>query len=335
MQSNRKASVVYTVSADRDGVTLAALLRSHLPHDSWSKIRQLIASRRVKVGDELCLDPARRIRDGDQVELLSVSAPQQKRHSEIQIRYLDKHIVVVEKPSGISTVRHPLERDWPASRKALTPTLEDLVPGLIAKKEGRREKGKQTRPRVVHRLDKETSGLLVFARTAIAQQGLGRQFHAHTVVRRYLAVVPGHPRPHRIASFLVRDRGDKRRGSTKLASVGKEAVTHIDVQEKLGRYSLLSCRLETGRTHQIRIHLAELGHAVCGEKVYNRAPHEPPRPDLSGAPRLALHAVELGFQHPVSSDPLHWTMELPPDLEEFISKLRRLGKATPKEQLPK
>jgi 23S rRNA pseudouridine1911/1915/1917 synthase len=329
------ASIVYTVSGEQAGATLAAVLRFHLPDNSWSKIRQVIAARRVKVGDELCLDPARRLREGDRVEISPVSAPQQRRHSEIQIRHLDKHIVVVEKPSGISTVRHPLERDWPARRKALTPTLEDLVPGLIAKKERRREKGKQTRLRVVHRLDKETSGLLVFARTAIAQRALGRQFHAHTVVRRYLAVVPGLVKPQRIATFLVRDRGDKRRGSTKLADVGKEAVTHIEVPEQLGQYAILSCRLETGRTHQIRIHLAELGHPVCGEKVYNRAPHEPPRPDASGAPRLALHAAELGFQHPVSGETLHWTMELPPDLERFISTLRRLGKAIPRERLPK
>jgi 23S rRNA pseudouridine1911/1915/1917 synthase len=235
---------------------------------------------------------------------------------------LDKHVVVVEKPSGISTVRHPLERDWPASRKALSPTLEDLVPRLIADQERRKGKHALQRLRVVHRLDKATSGLVVFARTAEAEKGLGRQFRAHTVVRRYLAVVPGHPSPQRIATFLVRDRGDKRRGSTKLPGAGKEAITHIEVHERLNGYTALSCRLETGRTHQIRIHLAELGHPVCGEKVYNRPFHRPAVPNDSNAPRLALHAMELGFDHPVTGEPMHWKMELPPDLEGFIARLR-------------
>src|SRR5207248_2610477 len=148
---------------------------------------------------------------------------------------------------------------------------------------GPSRKGPPPRLRIVHRIDKETSGLVVFARTVEAERGLGRQFHRHTVVRRYLAVVPGYLSPQRIASRLVRDRGDGRRGSTSLPGPGKEAVTFIDVAERLPGYTLLSCRLETGRTHQIRIHLAEGGHPVCGEKVYNRRPAGPPEPDPSRA----------------------------------------------------
>src|SRR5207245_8632839 len=139
-------------------------------------------------------------------------------------------------------------------------TLEDLVPPLIARREGRSPRSPQPRLRVVHRLDKETSGLVVFARTVAADRGLGRQFHAHTVVRRYLAVVPGFVPPQTVRSFLVRDRGDGRRGSSDDETQGKEAVTHFDVAERLPGYTVLSCRLETGRTHQIRIHLAQLGH---------------------------------------------------------------------------
>src|SRR5207253_10521151 len=114
------------------------------------------------------------------------------------------------------------------------------------------------RLRIVHRLDKETSGLVVFARTADAERDLGRQFKAHTVIRRYLAIVPGRVSPRRIESFLVRDRGDGRRGSTSLAKLGKHAVTHVAVIEYLPAHTLLSCRLETGRTHPIRIHPAQL-----------------------------------------------------------------------------
>src|SRR5436305_5111802 len=149
----------------------------------------------------------------------------------LALRHLDEHLAVVEKPSGLSTVRHPAERGWTERRKALEPTLEDLLPGLIARTEGRSDKGPLPRLRVVHRLDKETSGLVVFARTVAAERGLGKQFHAHTVTRRYLAVVPGRVAPQRVATRLVRDRGDGRRGSTAAPDQGKEAVTHVEVSE--------------------------------------------------------------------------------------------------------
>src|SRR6202035_3845181 len=128
----------------------------------------------------------------------------------------------------------PLERAWSAERKALSPTLDDLVPPLVAQREGRTAKGALPRLRVVHRLDKETSGLVVFARRVEAEQGLGKQFKAHTVTRRYLAIVPGKVAPQRIATRLVRDRGDGRRGSTPVTTQpGKDSVTHIQVVERL------------------------------------------------------------------------------------------------------
>jgi 23S rRNA pseudouridine1911/1915/1917 synthase len=312
----------FTVPLEQAGATLAAALRQRLPDHSWSQVRRLIDSRRVQVGGELCIDPARRLRAEEAVEILTHAAPRPRQREAVVIRYLDVHLVVVEKPSGIATVRHPLERTWSNRRKELNPTLEDIVPGLIAGREGRPRQGALPRLRVVQRLDKETSGLLVFARTVAAERALGRQLHAHTVTRRYLAVVPGDVPPQRIASRLVRDRGDRRRGSTAVPGLGREAVTHVEVVERLPGYTLLACRLETGRTHQIRIHLAEQGHPVCGEKVYNRAPGETARPDSSGAPRLALHAAELGFVHPVSGSPLHWTMPLPADLAQWLDRLR-------------
>jgi 23S rRNA pseudouridine1911/1915/1917 synthase len=312
-----------TITANADGSTLAALIRKHLPKSSWSQVRRLIETRRARINGELCLDAARRLKAGDVVELLARPSPRPRTLAAIQLRYFDEHLVVVEKPAGMNTVRHPAERAWPARRKALTPTLEDLVPPLLAQREGRTRKGPLPRLRVVQRLDKETSGLVVFARTVVAERELGRQFKAHTVVRRYLAVVHGRAESQRIASRLVRDRGDGRRGSTTLPGVGKEAITHVEVVERLAGYTVVACRLETGRTHQIRIHLAERGHPICGEKVYNRKPGQEPRPDASGAPRLALHAAELGFVHPVSGRTLHWTMPLPSDLEPWLNQWRQ------------
>jgi 23S rRNA pseudouridine1911/1915/1917 synthase len=305
------------VTADEAGLTLAAVLRRHLPEQSWNQVRRLVETRRVRIGGELCLDPARRVKEGQLVELLP--RPLAKRHQQesVVLRHLDNHLVVVEKPSGVSTVRHPTERDWPQRRKALSPTLEDLVPPLIVRQEGRVRKGPLPRLRVVQRLDKETSGLVVFARSVEGERGLGRQFKAHTVIRRYLAIIPGFLASQRIASYLVRDRGDGRRGSTTIAALGKEAITHVEVVERLSDYTLLACRLETGRTHQIRIHLAERGHPICGEKVYQDVTL-----DASGALRLALHAAELGFTHPVSGATMHWTMPLPADLQVFLDRLR-------------
>jgi 23S rRNA pseudouridine1911/1915/1917 synthase len=312
----------FTITAEQAETTLAAFLRAHLADHSWSKIRRLIETRHVRIGGELCLDPARRLHEGETLELLDRPLPKPRHQEAIKIRHLDAHLIVVEKPSGMATVRHPSERDWNERRKALSPTLEDQLPKLIAQAQGHQRKGSLPRLRIVHRLDKETSGLVVFARTVAAEQGLGRQFRRHTVIRRYLAIVPGLVNPQRIATQLVRDRGDGRRGSTSVPSLGKEAVTHVNLEERLQGYTLLSCRLETGRTHQIRIHLAELGHPVCGEKVYNHKLGSGVAPDHSGAPRLALHAAELGFIHPVTGQEMHWSMSLPDDLQSFLDRLR-------------
>jgi 23S rRNA pseudouridine1911/1915/1917 synthase len=311
------------VSPEEANATLAALLRNHLPGHSWNQVRKIVAARRITIGGELCLDPARRLKAGDQLQVLARSLRPQPQFEEIVIRHLDDHFVVVQKPSGLSTVRHPAERDWDARRRSISPTLDDLVPRRIIHLQGKEPRGVLPRLRIVQRLDKETSGLLVFARTVEAERGLGLQFRRHTVTRRYLALVPGRVGAQRIASMLVRDRGDGRRGSTHLKAVGKEAITHVKVEEELPGFTLLSCRLETGRTHQIRIHLAELDHPICGDKVYGKRETA----DRSGAPRLALHAVELGFNHPVSGAELHWIMPLPADLEVFLERLRSKGKA--------
>jgi 23S rRNA pseudouridine1911/1915/1917 synthase len=140
--------------------------------------------------------------------------------------------------------------------------------------------------------------------------------------------------PLTIESQLVRDRGDGRRGSTMLPDVGKRAVTHVQPVERLGDYTLIECRLETGRTHQIRIHLGESGHPLCGDKVYRQPLFRPGKPDHSGAPRLALCAVELGFIHPVTEQPMHFEMPLSSDLAEFVKKLQAKAKKSGKSALP-
>ena len=311
----------FQTTAEQAGQTLAALLRQWQPGQSWSQVRKLIAGRRVQLNGELWLDDARRLKAGDTVSILNRPVPAPKLVDSIVIRHIDPHVVVVEKPPGISTVRHPAEREWLEERRLLTPTLDDLVMRQIGLQLPKQKHDPRPRLRIVHRIDKETSGLVVFARTVEAERGLGMQFKRHEVKRRYLALVAGQVPKQTIRSTLARDRGDGRRGSTTSAP-GKDAITHIDVEKALPGYTLLSCRLETGRTHQIRIHLAELGHPVCGEKVYNRRPGGEPIADASGSPRLFLHALELGFVHPITGEALEWDMPLPPDLRETLEKLQ-------------
>jgi 23S rRNA pseudouridine1911/1915/1917 synthase len=321
--------------------TIAAALREWLPGKSWSEIRRLLQSRRVMVSGNLCDDERRRLRMKDVVKILEKPLPAPVQEHDVRICHIDVHVVVVEKPAGMTSTRHDDESGMPARKRQLQPTLDETLPRVIAKVErggkgegskgGQRrgkgsEAGGKTTPRPVrpvHRLDRETSGLMVFARTAKAQQHLEHQFRLHTIERRYLAVVEGAiTEPFTIESRLVRDRGDGRRGSTPLHDVGKHAVTHVRPVERLGDYTLIECRLETGRTHQIRIHLAESGHPLCGDKVYRQPLFRPGKPDKSRAPRLALCAVELGFIHPATEQPMHFEMPLSRDLADFVERLR-------------
>jgi 23S rRNA pseudouridine1911/1915/1917 synthase len=324
---NEPTAPIFRVLPRQVNQTVSAALREWMPGQSWSQIRRLLKSRRVMVSGNICVDEARRLQLVDVVKILPSAAAPAPTPDAVRICYLDSHVVVVEKPAGLTTTRHAEERDWPARRRQLQPTLDEMLPRLIenesGRKHGQKSEGRPKPVRPVHRLDRETSGLMVFARTVLAERILGQQFRKHTTGRRYLAIVEGDVEAQTIESQLVRDRGDGRRGSTNLPNLGKTAITHVRPIEKLNGYTFIECRLETGRTHQIRIHLSELGHPLCGEKVY-RQPHrgQAPLPDNSGAPRVALHATELSFQHPVSGEELHFEMPLPPDLQRLLQKLR-------------
>ena len=316
-------NIQHKVLPENEGATLATIVRNLMPELSWSRIKKLIAQGHIKISNDVCLDPARRVRTAENVELLVKPDGKASDKQEITIRFLDEHLVVVEKPPGVNSVRHPAERTWKESRKSLSPTLEDLVTKQIGFLTKKGAKGKSFRLRVVQRLDKETSGLLVFARTADAERGLGMQFFNHSVERKYLALIPGTIAPQSIESILVRDRGDGRRGSAPFSQPGKKAVTRVHIVEKFQAFTLVGCQLETGRTHQIRIHLAEKGSPVCVEKVYRTTVNGSILPDGSGFPRLALHAAELGFIHPISGEPMHWNMALPEDFSKLLQHLRK------------
>ena len=307
------------IDAPDDGATLAAALRRQLAQNnqavSWEQVRKLCTTGKVSVDDERALDPARRVRAGQRVSLNRTARRPDPTPPGFRIVFEDAHVVVVDKPSGVSSV--------PYERKE-TGTAMDMV-RAIWRRRGKRATA--TPLYIVHRIDKDTSGLLCFARTRLAERGLHTIFQRHTAARAYLAVAEGDVAAMRIESDIAADRGDGIRGSTRHKDQGQNAVTFVEPLRRLRHATLCRVRLETGRTHQIRIHLAERGHPLVGETVYirdllraGRTPllQENPR----SVPRLMLHAALLGFRHPVTNVALEWTAAPPVD---FVTVLEALG----------
>jgi 23S rRNA pseudouridine1911/1915/1917 synthase len=291
------------------GGTVAAALRRRLADRSWNDIKRLCSTGKVLLDGVVNLDPALRVLSGQRLAL-RLRAPRPVNTAPgFRIAFEDAHVVVVDKPSGISSV--------PYDRKE-TGTAMDLVRATW-RRGGKRATA--TPLYIVHRIDKDTSGLLCFAKTRLAERGLHQVFQRHTADRFYLAVAHGEVAAARIESRLVADRGDGIRGSTRHADQGQEAVTHVEPLKRLRGATLCRVRLETGRTHQIRIHLSERGHPLVGETVYNREFYRADRPQIA-SPRLLLHAALLGFPHPVTGVPVE-LRTAPPD--DFLTVLESLG----------
>jgi 23S rRNA pseudouridine1911/1915/1917 synthase len=281
-------------------------LRHFSPNVGWKPIRRAIESGKVRVDDRVVTDPRSVVEAGAKIRV-QLSAPRPRAQSPLSKSawvHLDRHVIVIDKPPNVSSVPYDeTERG----------ALSDLVRAELARRQG----GGIPPLGIVHRLDKETSGLILFCRNVNAKRQLKQAFRFHTIERRYVALCHGAIRSQTIRSRLIEDRGDGRRGSTKNPKLGQAAVTRVRVLESFPGATLVECQLETGRTHQIRIHLSEAGHPVVGERVYV---HEA-WPKL-GATRLMLHAKELGFEHPVSGEKLHFQSEPPPDMQRVIDELR-------------
>jgi 23S rRNA pseudouridine1911/1915/1917 synthase len=327
----------FTVSTDLAGQTLAAALHRIDTSLSWSKTKRCIVTRRVEVNGVLCLNDARRMEEGDVVGLLEHSRPPVPKARDVRVLHVDSDLIVVDKPAGVMTLRRQEEEDFAAARKELQPSLEEMVQRLLmpaahparpGRKSQKAPPHKAATLYAVHRLDRDTSGLLMFALSPRGRDLLIGMFSRHEVRRAYLAVVHGSiARPRTMESWLVRDRGDGLRGSSALGAKtpeAKRAVTQVKPLERIDRdYTLVECRLETGRTHQIRIHLAEIGHMLCGEKLYVRPRANAPMvEDTSGAPRQALHSAEMEFVHPVSGKAMHFVSPLSKDLGSWLERLR-------------
>jgi 23S rRNA pseudouridine1911/1915/1917 synthase len=305
------------VAKDEDGLTLAALLRRHLSTAEaelpWSRARGLCARGKVVLDGAAAMDPAARVRAGQSLTV-DEHAPTPRPADAATIIFEDAHVVVIDKPAGMSSV--PYE-------KREGGTAMDSIRSAW-RHQGRR--ATSTPLHIVHRIDKETSGLIAFAKTKLAERELQTLFRSHDVERTYLCVAHGEVRDRTIESMLVTDRGDGLRGSSKRPRQGKRAVTHVRAVETLPLVTLCEVRLETGKTHQIRIHLSEIGHPLVGEKVYIRdykkQGHEP-----LPSQRLLLHAATLGFLHPVSKRLVRLESALPNDFTVELAALRR-GRGT-------
>jgi 23S rRNA pseudouridine1911/1915/1917 synthase len=239
----------------------------------------------------------------------------------LQVVFEDTHLVVVDKPAGL--VVHP-------ARGHEGGTLVNALLGRGGfERAGAdpRDPAGHLRPGIVHRLDKGTSGLLVVAKDAPTREALKALFAAHAIEREYVALVAGGARDATYDTLHARHPTDRLRFTSR-TETGRRAVTHVRVLERLGPATLVVCRLDTGRTHQIRIHLAEqAGAPILGDPLYGRPPRDPALRALAEAlGRQALHARLLGFVHPATGQAVRWTSPLPEDLERCLSALRtRVG----------
>ena len=305
-----------SVAADADGWRLDRALAAAVPTLSRERLKALIGAGNVTGPSGLARDPAAKAVPGGAYEV-RVPAPAPARNEpqdlDLNVVFEDEHLLVVDKPAGM--VVHPAAGNLDGT----------LVNALLHHCAGRLSGiGGVARPGIVHRIDKDTSGLLVAAKTDRAHEGLSAQFARHSIDRRYKAIVAGIPSPASgsVDAPLGRSSANRQKMAIVAEGRGKRAVTHYRMLEPLRDSALVECRLETGRTHQVRVHMASIGHPLLGDPVYGRikTAHRELLKRLDFA-RQALHAAELGFVHPVSKENLSFKSAVPSDMQELLSAL--------------
>ena len=298
------------------GWRLDRALAAAVPTLSRERLKSLIRSGAVESAGKPVRDPATKVH-GEEAFRLSVPEPSPA-HNEAQdipltIIFEDDHLLVVDKPPGL--VVHPAAGNLDGTLvNALLHHCSGSLSGI----------GGVARPGIVHRIDKDTSGLLVVAKTDVAHEGLAKQFAAHSIDRRYLAIVSGLPKASEgtVDAPLARSSSNRKKIAIVEGSRGKRAVTHWKRLNVLRGAALVECRLETGRTHQVRVHMSSVGHPLLGDPVYGRAgkTHGKILKELEFH-RQALHAAELGFTHPVTKDRLYFSSPMPADMQELLNAL--------------
>ncbi len=305
------------VAEDAAGMRLDRALAIAIPTLSRERLKALISGGAVTGPEGKAVrDPAVKAVPG---AIYEISVPEPKpAHNEAQdialeILFEDDHLLVVDKPAGM--VVHPAAGNPDGT----------LVNALLHHCAGRLSGiGGVARPGIVHRIDKDTSGLLVVAKTDVAHEGLAAQFAKHSIDRLYLAIVSGLPIPPSgtVDAPLARSATNRKKIAVQAEGKGKRAVTHYRIVTPLRDAAMVECRLETGRTHQVRVHMAAIGHSLLGDPVYGR-PRASHRELLKRLDfhRQALHAAALGFIHPVSKENLSFQSALPCDIQELFGAL--------------
>ncbi len=306
------------VAAGQAGQRLDAFLAAVLPELSRARLQALVREGQVRVSGAAIADPARRVKPGEEIEVAvpaPVDAAPRPQALALDILFEDEHLVVLEKPAGL--VVHPAAgHDDGTLVNALLAHCGDSLSGV----------GGVRRPGIVHRLDKDVSGVLVVAKHDRAHIGLAAQFSVHAVDRVYEGIVWGLPQAAgRIDRPIGRDPGERKRMA--VVPGGKRAVTHWRLLAAAGtRAARLAVELETGRTHQIRVHLASIGHPLVGDRLYGRAlPKGVPeaiRAELRRLDRILLHARELGFAHPITGERLRFSRPAPELFDRIMERLR-------------
>jgi 23S rRNA pseudouridine1911/1915/1917 synthase len=312
---DRGVSIIQArISESADGWRLDRALADAVPTLSRERLKTLIAAGQVTGPEGLVRDAKRKAAAG---ALFSVTVPApEPAHNEAQeialnVVFEDEHLIVIDKQAGL--VVHPAAGNLDGTLvNALLHHCAGQLSGI----------GGVARPGIVHRIDKDTSGLMVAAKTDRAHEGLARQFKAHSIDRRYKAIVAGVPRLLQGTVDAPLARSQTNRKKIAIVANGRRAVTHWRKLEELRDAALVECRLETGRTHQVRVHMASIGHALIGDPVYGRtrSAHRALLETL-GFQRQALHAAHLGFIHPVNSSALSFQSEMPADMQELFNKL--------------
>jgi 23S rRNA pseudouridine1911/1915/1917 synthase len=302
------------------GQRLDRALADALPQYSRERLKNLVQGGRLAGAAGVIWDPATKMKGGEALELVVPAARPASNVAQdiaLTIPYEDDHLLLVDKPAGL--VVHPAAGNFDGT----------LVNALLHHCAGRLSGiGGVARPGIVHRIDKDTSGLLVVAKTDKAHEGLAAQFARHDVERRYTAVVAGVPVPPagRIEGALARSSTNRQKMAIVKDGRGKHAITHYRTVAAFAGAARVECRLETGRTHQIRVHMASIGHALLGDAAYGRTPGKlAPLLKQLGFERQALHAATLGFVHPVTQEKLAFESPLPADMVALIGRLDGTG----------
>jgi 23S rRNA pseudouridine1911/1915/1917 synthase len=315
--SEPATSVEVEIPPEMEGWRVDRALAALVPTLSRERIKALISTGQVTLGGILARDPAVKAWACGQYILLipePAAAHNEAQDIALDIVYEDEHLLVVNKAAGL--VVHPAAGNFDGTLvNALLHHCKGSLSGI----------GGVARPGIVHRIDKDTSGLLVVAKTDPAHVGLAAQFAKHSINRRYAAIVAGRPTTSQgtVDAPLARSSTNRKKIAIVAEGRGKSAITHWTLKEPLRDAALVECQLETGRTHQIRVHMASIGHPLVGDPVYGRArsSHRLILTQL-GFARQALHAADLGFIHPISGEALNFSAPIPFDMQHLLSALR-------------